>query len=157
MEPGFRGCLRLHHRHPPKARPRPHHRYQPMRNEQTRGRRVSVLDDFEAQLIVLRLRPIHGGPILLQLGLLVIEFLREVHLTHDWLAKVISMWGHRTSTARKARISSLFSSSSTLRFPHRSCTQRDEGHATKGEARRRSDMWGWGDAGGMRQRTRGEG
>ena len=74
MGPGFCGRLRLHHRHPPEARPRPHHRYQPMRNERTRGRRVSVLDVFEAQLIMLRLRPIHGGPILPQLGLLVIEF-----------------------------------------------------------------------------------
>ena len=36
---------------------------------------------------MLRLRPIHGGPILLQFGLLVIEPLRELHLVNDQLAE----------------------------------------------------------------------
>jgi hypothetical protein len=53
-----------------------------MRNG-TNKRRISILDVFEAQLIMLRLRPIHGGPILLQLGLFVIEPLRELDLTYD--------------------------------------------------------------------------
>lgn len=53
----------------------------------TDGKKVNSLNVFETQFIMLCLRSVHGTSILLQFGLLVIESLREFHLSHAWLAK----------------------------------------------------------------------